>query len=132
MKRCLSNRGQKYVTLPETNIAPENRPSQKETIVFQPSIFRDYVSFREGIFYTLYFVALPFGARSILCGFACHKLARSYLEHEISNKNNFTLNFCPIILDTNLSQQNQLVKNYHQQYKTRIPWKSNRHFFLVG
>ena len=27
-------------TLPETNIAPENRPSQKETIVFQPSIFR--------------------------------------------------------------------------------------------
>ena len=34
-------------TLPETNIAPENRPSQKETIVFQPSIFRGYVSFRE-------------------------------------------------------------------------------------
>ena len=27
-------------TLPETNIAPENGPSQKETIVFQPSIFR--------------------------------------------------------------------------------------------
>ena len=26
-------------TLPETTIAPENRPSQKE-IVFQPSIFR--------------------------------------------------------------------------------------------
>ena len=25
---------------PETNIAPENRPFQKETIVFQPSIFR--------------------------------------------------------------------------------------------
>ena len=36
------------VTLPETNIAPENRPSQKETIVFQTSIFRGYVSFREG------------------------------------------------------------------------------------
>ncbi len=35
-------------TLPETNMTPENRPSQKETIVFQPSIFRDYVSFREG------------------------------------------------------------------------------------
>ena len=35
-------------TLPETNIAPENRHSQKETIVFQPSIFRCYVSFREG------------------------------------------------------------------------------------
>ena len=29
-------------------MAPENRPSQKETIVFQPSIFRAYVSFREG------------------------------------------------------------------------------------
>ena len=30
---------QTSATLPETNIAPENRPSQKETIVFQPSIF---------------------------------------------------------------------------------------------
>ena len=28
------------ITLLETNIAPENRPSQKERIVFQPSIFR--------------------------------------------------------------------------------------------
>ena len=36
------------ITLPETNIAPENRPSQKETIVFQPSIFRSYVRFGEG------------------------------------------------------------------------------------
>ena len=27
-------------TLPETNIAPKNRPFQTETIVFQPSIFR--------------------------------------------------------------------------------------------
>ena len=37
-------------TLPETNMAPENRPSQKETIVFQPSIFRckQAVSGREG------------------------------------------------------------------------------------
>ncbi len=34
-------------TFPETTIDPENRPSQKETIVFQPSIFRCYVSFRE-------------------------------------------------------------------------------------
>ena len=30
----------KQNTLPETNIASENRTSQKETIVFQPSIFR--------------------------------------------------------------------------------------------
>ena len=37
-----------YHALPETNIAPENRPSQKETIVFQPSIFRCFDSFREG------------------------------------------------------------------------------------
>ncbi len=34
--------------LPKTNIAPENRPSQKVSLVFQPSIFRCYVSFREG------------------------------------------------------------------------------------
>ena len=39
-------------TLPATNIAPENRPSQKESQVssiptFQPSIFRCYVSFGE-------------------------------------------------------------------------------------
>ena len=27
------------ITLPETNIVLENRPSQKETIVFQPLIF---------------------------------------------------------------------------------------------
>ena len=27
-------------TLPETNIVPENRPPQKERIVFQPSMFR--------------------------------------------------------------------------------------------
>ena len=45
----------KQDTLPKTNIAPENRPSQKERIVFQPSIFRDYViyvSFRECIHLT--------------------------------------------------------------------------------
>ena len=38
-------------TLPKTNsrFAPENGPSQKERIVFQPLIFRGYVSFREGI-----------------------------------------------------------------------------------
>ena len=36
------------ITLPETNIfAPESMPSQEETIVFQPSIFRCHVSFRE-------------------------------------------------------------------------------------
>ena len=37
-------------TLPKTNIDPENRPSEKETIVFQPSIFgcQPAVSFREG------------------------------------------------------------------------------------
>ena len=38
-------------TLPETNIAPENRISQRK-LIFQPSFFRffrGYVSFREGI-----------------------------------------------------------------------------------
>ena len=34
-------------TLTETNIASENRPSQKE-IIFQPLVFRGCVSFREG------------------------------------------------------------------------------------
>ena len=34
-----------WSALPETNIAPENRPS----LIFQPSIFRCYVSFKEGI-----------------------------------------------------------------------------------
>lgn len=34
-------------TLPETNIASDNRPSQKESR-FQPLIFRGYDSFREG------------------------------------------------------------------------------------
>ena len=28
------------------NIAPENKPSQKERIIFQPSFFRGYVKFR--------------------------------------------------------------------------------------
>ena len=37
------------VTLPETNSsALKNMPFQKETIVFQPSIFGCYVSFRKG------------------------------------------------------------------------------------
>ena len=35
------------ITLPKTNIAPWNRPSQKETS-FQPSLFRCYANFREG------------------------------------------------------------------------------------
>ena len=35
-------------TLPETNIAPEDWPGPKRKLVFQPSNFRCYVSFREG------------------------------------------------------------------------------------
>ena len=34
-------------TLPETNVAPENRPKPNRKVVFQPSICRGYVSFRE-------------------------------------------------------------------------------------
>ena len=34
--------------------APENGPSQKETIAFQPSIFGCYVSFREGMFFKIF------------------------------------------------------------------------------
>ena len=42
--------------LPETNMAPENRPSQKERIVFQPSIFKCKlaVSFRECTFFRVF------------------------------------------------------------------------------
>ncbi len=37
-----------FKTLPKTNsLPPENWPSQKD-FIFQPSIFRGYVSFREG------------------------------------------------------------------------------------
>ena len=36
------------LTLPETNIAPENRPSQKE-IAIPTILFQSYVSFRKGI-----------------------------------------------------------------------------------
>ena len=35
-------------TLPETNIAPKNGGFQYKSRVFQPSIFRCYVSFRDG------------------------------------------------------------------------------------
>ena len=38
-------------TLPETNVAPENRPKPNRKVVFQPSIFRGYVSLREGFIY---------------------------------------------------------------------------------
>ena len=41
--------GMKMITLSETNISPENRPGPKRKLVFQPSIFRCYVSFGEGI-----------------------------------------------------------------------------------
>ena len=43
LPKCLGQSWDVWIacfTLPETNIAPENRPSQKERIVFQPSIFR--------------------------------------------------------------------------------------------
>ena len=37
-----------HCTLPETNMVPDNRPGHpKRKVVFQPSIFRWYVSFRE-------------------------------------------------------------------------------------
>ena len=35
--------------LSETNMAPENTPLEKEVPIGKPSIFRCYVSFREGI-----------------------------------------------------------------------------------
>ena len=38
---------------PRINMSPENRPKPKRKLVFQPSIFRQTISFREGIFMTL-------------------------------------------------------------------------------
>ena len=35
-------------TLPETNMAPENNPLEKEIPALQTISFRGYVSFREG------------------------------------------------------------------------------------
>ena len=48
-------------TLPETNIdiALENRPGPNRKVVFQPSIFRCYVSFREGSLQILTLHVLP-------------------------------------------------------------------------
>ena len=40
-----------FFTLPKTNIAPENRPSQKETSIPTVHFQVQNVSFREGIFY---------------------------------------------------------------------------------
>ena len=40
-----------FLHSPKTNKAPENRPGPKKKPVFQPSVFRCYVSFREGIFF---------------------------------------------------------------------------------
>jgi len=37
-------------TLPETNSSPQKIGLPKRKVVFQPSIFRGYVSFREGTF----------------------------------------------------------------------------------
>ena len=63
-------------TIPETNIASENRPSQEETStvfqhnVFQPSIFRCYVSFRDG--------SVGLSPREIsLPGFSCGVMYRT-------------------------------------------------------
>ena len=39
-------------TLPETNIAPENRSGPKRKSLFQLSIFGGYASFRECKYYT--------------------------------------------------------------------------------
>jgi len=56
-------RNGKYVacTLPETNIAPENRP-WKRRFLLETTIFRFYVSFREGTFPPrgLFVAHLPF------------------------------------------------------------------------
>ncbi len=63
-------------TLPETNIASENRPSQKE--IHLPSIFRGFVSFREGIFFRVAFSV--FKSAGWFNPFDSYKLCR--LENE--------------------------------------------------
>lgn len=51
LKRSSQNGLQKKIYTPETNIAPDNRPSQKENIVSQPPLFRGYVSLTEAPIY---------------------------------------------------------------------------------
>ena len=48
-----------WSTLPETNIAHTNRPSQKETIIFQPSIFRCELLVSERVLYPKVFSGAP-------------------------------------------------------------------------
>ena len=48
----LMNERGESVTLPKTNVAPEKLPKPNRKVVFQPSIFRGYVSFREGIHFS--------------------------------------------------------------------------------
>ena len=60
-KGVSSLEGISNITLPETNIAPTRKLTQKETIVFQPSIFRcENVSFREGKFSFIFRVIFHF------------------------------------------------------------------------
>ena len=45
-------------TLPETNSSPLKMGHPKRELVFQPSIFRCYVSFREGIYTSLWLLPM--------------------------------------------------------------------------
>ncbi len=49
-----------HITLPETNSSPLKIGLPNRNVVFQPSIFRGYVSFREGII-GVFFFSLAFG-----------------------------------------------------------------------
>ena len=67
-----------HLYIPETNskFAPENRPKPNRKVVFQPSIFRGYVSFREGI-HSIGCWSKTVVARSIKLDLMSQKLKRS-------------------------------------------------------
>ena len=62
-------------SVPKPNISPENRPTPQQKVVFQLSIFRGYVSFRECItFITGTFIEVTVWVEFIgifLAGFGC-------------------------------------------------------------
>ena len=66
-------------TLPETNMAPEDRPGPKRKLIFQPSIFRCYFSFREGSLV---------GVLKLIVGFVRRTIAGR--EPEVSNSKQMT------------------------------------------
>ncbi len=90
--------------------APENRPSQKETIVFQPSIFRAYVSFREGNCLT-FFWPWSFDVLVTHITFLCTMLDGIWMDQNSLTLNYIYHDFHPVrpILIANVGNSSSLI-----------------------